>query len=621
MNNLIKFFHAAPNDGKLLDPYMVIPEAAKRGYLPQLECCTQEVLDFVKSEEYNPNSTFYKTFADVTDKSRFELLIDQLIHYAQVYGMGMRGSEAYCPNGDPIEINYQTYTVIRAVTPREFYDLCINCITAGTALADETLNSLVDYAVKCVNQYHFPLDLSAVANRDAQCILANKLGIYPTDGLGIIRVLFYKVFGSPMPIQGHKQLNALYGRKSYYGIRYGRTCVQDNIVLNFTDEQIKELAKVFFRYKKFLLSFKVNKANRALINKIRRLANQYHEPATKGFWENFTNLSREEVAAKLEQELDKLDNNFKITRLIQMIDLRRIQNEEKTSRMYVVRNGKVWRDKDSIAPYAGWWQSVREALITRLVYNLSQAREGASVHAQYVKFPKNLELACPVSEKKFLGNVPFGSVYDMSGSNNYFGVYWRNEWGTHDFDLSFINDKGEKIGWNSDYYNEGKNVVFSGDMVDADPEAAEMFYASGKGQLPNGNLILNRFNGTENSKYKLFFGQDNIANFGKNYMVDPNTIKFAEYGNSTSKEQIVGRIQDNKLLVYVADLSGSQVSAWDNTVNQSFASQAKSFLMLKDVLLRAGYLEYTDEVAKDEKIVPAIDLSDLNKDTILNIFS
>jgi hypothetical protein len=621
MNNLIKFFHAAPTNGKLLDPALVIAEAAKRGYLPQTACCTQEVLNFVKSEEYNPNSTFYKTFADVTNKDRFELLIDQLLHYADVYGLGRRDAEVYCPNGDPINIDYRTYTVIKAVTPREFYDMCINCINAGAALATTTLDSLIAYIVERVQKDNYPIDLSAVANRDAQCMLSVKLGLYPTDGAGIIRVLYYKVFGNPMPIQGHMQLNALYGRKTRWGGRTEATANVANIDLTtMTNEQKVALSEVFYRYKKFLLGLKRVKKNRAVINQLRRMAEKNHKPTTLGFWETITNLSRKEVAERLEKELDKLDNNFKIARLIQMFELRRLQNLNKSRRIFTVRNGKVWLDKNSVAPYAGWWQSVREALVMKLIENIKAKRLETSPYAQYVKFPKNLELACPVSEKKFLGNVPFGSVYNLAGSNNYFGVYWRNEWGTHDFDLSFVSDQGNKLGWNSDYYNEGKNIVFSGDMTNAAPEATEMFYASGDVELPNGNLILNRYSGEPDSQWRLFFGQDKISNFGKNYMVDPNTILFSEMGKSTSKEQIVGRIQDGKLLVCVADLSDQRVSCGYVDRNQSFADQAQSYLMLKDILLRAGYYEYTDEIA-EKGIAPTLDLTDLNKDTLLNLFS
>lgn len=619
MKNLIKAFLAAPTEGVKLDESRVISEGAKRGFLVHPDCCTQDVMDFLESETYNPNSTFYRTWAEITDKTRFELFIDQIAHYVTTYGTNYQ-SEVYCPNGEPININYKSYQVIRAVSPREMFDMCVNCIVAGVALSNETLKSVTDYIIKGIKEHNFPIDLDSITNRDALCIISNAVGIYPQTGTAIVRVLFYQVFGNPMPIQGRMQMNMLFGRKTRYG-KTSPTADVDKVDLRkLTPDQLVALSAVFLRYKKFLLGLKKNKVNAPIVNKLRRLAKTNHKPMVPGFWENITNLDRKYVVEHLETELDKLDNNFKITRLIQMFTLRKLQNQQKLQRVYTVRNGKMWHDRNSVAPYAGWWDSVQQALILRLVENLKAKRIDINPRAVYVKFPKNLMLTCPVSEKKFLGNIPFGSCFDMTGSNNYFGVYWRNEWGAHDLDLSYISDDDYKIGWNSHYYTEGQNIVFSGDMTDADPEATEMFYVAGSTRLPNGNLMLNRYNGAENSKYRLFFGQDKISNFGKNYMVDPNTIQLSEMGVSTARQQLVGRFENNTLLVCVTDVADDQVSISDAEFNRAFRAQAMSYLPLREVLLEAGFQEWTPEIG-EEGIEPTIDLTDLKKDTLINLFS
>lgn len=619
MKNLIKAFLAAPTEGVKLDETRVISEGAKRGFLVHPDCCTQDVMDFLESETYNPNSTFYRTWAEITDKTRFELFIDQIKHYATTYGTNYQ-SEVYCPNGEPININYKSYQVIRAVSPREMFDLCVGLVQAGVALSNETLKSVTDYIIKGIKEHNFPIDLDSITNRDALCIISDAVGIYPQTGAAIVRVLFYQVFGSPMPIQGRMQLNMLFGRKTRCGKTLPTADVSKVDLRKLTPDQLVALSTVFLRYKKFLLGLKKNPVNAPVVNKLRRLAKTNHKPMTPGFWENITNLDRKYVAEHLEAELDKLDNNFKITRLIQMFTLRKLQNQQKLQRVYTVRNGKMWHDRDSVAPYAGWWDSVQQALILRLVENLKAKRADINPKAVYVKFPKNLILTCPVSEKKFLGNIPFGSRFDMTGSNNYFGVYWRNEWGTQDFDLSYISDDECKIGWNSHYLAKEQNIVFSGDMTNADPEATEMFYAAGSTRLPNGNLMLNRYNGAENSKYRLFFGQDKISNFGKNYMVDPNTIQLSEMGVSTAQQQLVGRFENNTLLVCVAGTAGRQVSVSDAEFSRAFRAQAMSYLPLKEVLLEAGFQEWTSEIGEDG-IEPTIDLTDLKKDTLINLFS
>lgn len=618
MKNLIKFFSAAPVTGHKLEPERVIEEGAKRGYLIHPDCCTQEVLDFVRSEEFNPNSTFYRTWRDITDRTQMELFLNACMHYASTYGTDYEG-EVYCPNGEPININYKTYIVIRAVQPEEMYRLCLDCLEAGAALADGTLKSLADYVLKCIKEDGYCIDIDKIANRDAQCYISTVLGILPTDGLGIIRCLFYQVFGNPMPIQGRAELNALLGHKW----QEPTADVSRVDLTTLTEEQLVALSTVFLRYKKFMLGLKKNKKNAPVINKLRRLAVKNHKPMTVGFWENITNLDRQYVAEHLEAEIAKLDNNFKIVRLIQMFDFRKRQNLESLGRTFVVRNGKMWYDKDSLTSYAQWWDHVREALRLKLIQNLKEGRgryNPSNPNEVYIKFPKRLELACPVSEKKFLGNIPFGSKFDLSGSNNYFGVYWKNEWGTRDFDLHFLDDAGNHLGWNAAYTGDRNQMIFSGDMTNADPEATEMFYMAGNRQLPDGNLELCRYNGEAGSKFRLFFGQDELNNFKKNYMVDPNTIMLSEMGESTSRTMLVGRIEDQKLQICVTGRAEGRVSQIDTDFNKAFRARAQSYLGLKEVLLAAGYTEFTKEHGEAGRSVH-IDLSDLNKDTLLKLFS
>lgn len=617
MNNLIKFFNAALTTGKKVAEETIIPFGAQRGFLVHPDCCTEEVYEFLKTQEFNPNSTFYRLWSDVTEKSRFELLLDQARHYASTYGTNYEGG-VYCPNGEPIQVNYKTYLVIRPVTEKEMFDLCTSCVTAGAALAKDTLKSITDFIIKQVRTNHYPLDLDAIANRDALCVISDACGIFPVRGENIIRILYYKVFGNPMPIQGHMQLNRLLGFKNSRTKVAPIADVSKIDLTKLTDEQMVELSRVFLRYKKFMLGLKKNRKNAPAINKLRRMAEKNHKPMVKGFWENLTNLPWAEVEKRLPAEIEKLDNNFKITRLIQMFTQRKLQNAAKSTRMFVIRNGKVWTDKNTIVPYVGNWDKVCGALMNRLVQNMKAKRESMGPLVT-VKFPERLALACPVSEKKYLGNVPFGSAYDLSGANDYFGVYWRGEWGTEDFDLHFLNDNGQHIGWNAGYYNEKQTIVFSGDMTSARPEATEMFYAKGAIKLPDGNLHLCRYNGMENSKFRLFLGQDNISNLTKNYMVDPNSIKFAEMGVSSSREQFVGRFQDQKLYVGVMDLTDRRVSGTDAERNTAFKIMCMSYLPLKEILLAAGYVEYTDKLAEDG-IEPTIDLTNLQKNTLLDLF-
>ena len=69
-----------------VSPITVNELAISKGYVVDPECCNQRVIDFLSSIPNNYNTTFYASVADVIEKNRFELLVDQVLHYASTYG-------------------------------------------------------------------------------------------------------------------------------------------------------------------------------------------------------------------------------------------------------------------------------------------------------------------------------------------------------------------------------------------------------------------------------------------------------------------------------------------------------------------------------------------------------
>lgn len=608
---LIKLFDMALSVEDKVDAMKIVPAAGKVGYLVHPDCYTKSVLEYVRSLEMNPNSTFYKDWNDIADRTRLELLIDQVRHYASTYGTNFSG-EVYNPNKYPVELNYKLYKVIVPCTYEELYDKCICLLNSGCALSQDTLEAVVDYVVDCVKNKNFKLNLDDVANRDAMCILSDKLGILPTTGQNIVRALFYKVFGTPSMIMSKENINILY-RCHVIQSR----CIQ----LNLTDEQMIALSEVFLRYKKFLLAFKDYGPNRPVINKLRQLAKKYHKPMNVGFWERLTQedyIHPEEIY----REVDKLDNNFKIVRLIQMLQYRKIQNQTGTKRIFIIRNGKSWVDHKTIyAPYNGEWDMVIASLIGKLIQNMQAKFK--SIHnglPVYVKFPTQLKLTCPVSEKKFFGNIPFGSSIQLANKDNYFGIYWRNEWGTRDYDLSYIDECGAKYGWNANYKSNRQNILYSGDMTSADPQATEIMLARGTTPIANGLIKVNRYSGDPGSKLRLFIGQDECKDFGLNYMVDPNSIMIQEDTTAEQSEMVLGCIYNMQFYFNMFMSGNNRVSIDDPAVLGSIIDMAKSYLPLRPILLKAGFTEYTKEHA-ERGIEVDIDLTDLKKDTLIELFS
>jgi hypothetical protein len=359
-------------------------------------------------------------------------------------------------------------------------------------------------------------------------------------------------------------------------------------------------------------------ANHAVVNKIRKLAKVNHRPLTTGFWESVVNhpVSLEMLKTVLETTPP---SNFKLITVIQSIrENRLLFGAQSRYKMYIVRNGKVWVDQLGVpnvidAKY-DWWDILEEVLYKTLVERMKEK-------ACTVKFPTDLNLTCPTSEKNFVGNIPFGSNYNMT-EHNMVSVYWKNAWGTNDFDLSFTDYSGMKIGWNSDFYNSKRDVIYSGDMTNADPEAAEVIYF--KKGCPNGMIKINRYWGEPNSRFIFSVAQNEVSTLPHNYMVDPNTIKFqTEVISGAKMEQMLGFVNNNRLYICTFDtnnarVSGASTMANDEDIAEILNRKCRSFVDLKKLLLDAGFKE-RKRGTKENPI--ELDLTDLKKDTLIDLFA
>lgn len=594
---LIGFFGVAPQLGRKISIVDLNYKAAQVGYIVHPHCCNEVVEAFIEQQNVNFNSTFYKNFSEVMSKSRIELLIEQLVHYATTYGTDFQ-TDPYIPNDNPEKQRYNSYSVIRPIMLDELYEKCRDMIYNSVALNSETVMALCDFIWYYVSNNATEFDINKVQNREAVTMLCDKLGLLPSNPELMLRCLIYRATGEMLIIKNKFLIEK---------IKYSD--VADIIWHRLNEEQLNALASVFYRYKELFLAFRypLKGAYRTVVNKIRRKAIRYHQPHITGFWEEV--LRVDHSTEELKRAAFSL-NNFKIVSLLQAIKEREaIIADGGGAAMYIVRNGKVYV-KD--ANYKN-----DDLIRTKRVYDILYAQliDNLAKKACVVNFPKNLSLTCPVSEKKFIGNIPFGSSYKMS-NHNFIGIYWRNEWGTHDFDLSLCDYQGYKIGWNSDYVNGDASVVYSGDMTDADPEATEILYC--KYQCPDGVIYVNRYNGKPFSKFRMFFGRQEIAHLTRNYMVDPNCIELDEMIPSKEKsETMVGYIRDSK--VYFVDLSmgAAAVSTPNDEVQKIMKRRVETYIDLRTTLLLAGFREFNPE----EHDAPDLDLDKLQKDTLIKLFS
>ena len=598
----------------------MMKDGIERGYLIHPACDASLISYFLANMDMQYNSTFYKTWNDVTNKSRFELFVDQVLHYMSTYGTDF-SQEAYLPNVNPEEPAFNTYKAISPITLYDLYIKCLGMLQAGIALKSDTVVVLTDYIITYVKCQGMPVDVDSIKNREALVILCDALGVLPKDGVKLFSHIMYKTTGQTMIIKNRDTRNRIQMKMSYAGDEIKK------MWKSLDENQMISLAGVYNRYKELFLSFKNHRdpMMNKIINKIGHLSKKHHKPMTRGFWE--TLLTKETYNPVEVAEKAKTATNFKLIQVMQSIRERLLLAAGMGDNLYIVRNGKIFikeNNYNAIDSKYFNWEEIYQILKDQLIENLSKK-------ACTVRFSDKFNLACPTSEKNFIGDVPMGS-YATLENEGVFGIYWRNEWGTRDFDLSYHDIAGNRIGWNSAYYSDNQDIVYSGDITNAPDGANELMQF--KNGCPDGVIFVNRYNGDPNSKFKLFFGKDDAKYqvdkydlSGSYYMVDPNKVILETMATqSDASEMMVGVILDNKVHFVTLSCGYTQVSQAtrrltnDRKVDtegltQMLKRKAMAMIDLKEILLAAGFTE----PKKDE--TPEIDFGTLDRSTLIELFS
>lgn len=579
--------------------------AIKAGYIVHPNACSQATLIWAKQLVMNPNSTFYKSWADIEKRDECELALNQLLHYLTTYGVRVITGEdsiegnGFTLNDEPLVLDYKNYKVITATQPKEIFADLYSMLKSGIALNSD----IVSQAVKFIKHYDFlsSVKLDDVQNKEAQALLSLAKGQLPDDEFGILRVLVYIMTGSTMLIKSNEFIQQ---------IKMGATTPDAILLLNsLTEDQMKSLAHIFLRYKPIFLAMK--SANSATVNRIRRLAVKHHKPLVKGFWETILSENSEDTLTIARRNASDI-SNFKKIQLMEGI-LYRKQNPE--NQFYHIRNGKTFIRSD-YSPKSNdkFLTRLYEILMDSLIDSLKKKHVKEDGTLKTIKLPKELSIVCPTSEKNFVGNIPSGSFIKTDNENIILGIYWRNEWGTNDFDLHYSGLDGTYYGWCSQF-KKGKDVLFSGDMTNADPEASECFYL--KQGLFEGSLAVHRFYGTtEKSKFRFYIAKEERDSLEHNYMVDPSKITFdCMIDTEDDGEHQIGFVFDEKVYISNESLSCGQVpnECITELYKETFLKKLKAHITIKDLLTVAGF-ELVEENAD-------IDLSQLNKADLINFFS
>ena len=550
-----------------------------------------DVVSFFKNKKVSGqdlNKTFHKSWYKVQESTREELLVHQVLHYLTTYG-DLSGTDfVYIPNEelDVPELDELSYKVIHTLTEKELTQKCLSLLSSGIALKEETLKKVFTLLESL--DYTFSGD-EEINNKEAVILIADRYSVFPKDPVDALRYCVYKSTDSTLLIKNKMTIDLI--KESRFN---------PNKVFNFVG--LKNMATIFNRFKPLFLAYK--KHCPKVINKISKLSKEYHKPLP-------VNALSEATQRKLTND-DKhwLDNatEFSLFKALNACWLR-LQGQDTFT--YAIRNGRSYTKENTCSLN-------KDELQANYEFIFSVLKEKAVTENKVIYEPENINYALPTSEKLFVGNVPFGTkvISDKLSA----GIYWENEWGANDLDLSTINLDG-KIGWNSDYYNKGQTLTYSGDMTYADNGAVEYFYV--KGNVQPTLLFNNIYSGRVNCEFNLVVGLGDKPD--RKFMMNPNKVLASEGSEMKKRAALLGFFLPEKdgnvsYTFFNVATTNAQVSGRTEVSDlflESLKQQFTNQLMLKPLFEKLGFKFTNDK--KEANIDLSIDKLDRN--TFIDLFS
>lgn len=473
---------------------------------PSAAHAKEKILDFYTREKLNGNDlnkTFHKSWKKIKESSRFELLVEQIMHYLSTYGSNFQ-SEVYIPN-EVLEIPEVKlkYVVIRGLSKEELIEKSLNMLRSGIALKEETINDLIEVLVDTCD-YTFT-GKEGIRNKEAIIKIAESYGVYPDNPEEFLRYIVYRSTDQTLLIKSPALIAQI--KESSF-----------NPTMAFKSFGLERLAEIFNRFKPIFLAYK-DRAGKT-VNKISKLSKKYHRPMP----ENPLNKVTSEYLTSKEMHWLENATPFALFKALAAINHRL---QEPSAYVYRIRNGKSWL-KDGEKSYEEELLRHNHGVIVEYLidrYNL----EGKKIF-----LPENITYALPTSEKMFVGNIPTGTKF--LGNKLAVGIYWENDWGARDLDLSGINIGG-KVGWNSSFKQGNGSLMFSGDITNAPTGAVEYMYANRGLSVPT--IVMNNvFSGSDTAGYKVIAGLGD--NIDRDYMMNPNNLIAEAKTECVEKQMVLG---------------------------------------------------------------------------------
>lgn len=447
-------------------------------------------------QQYLPDNSalsksFYQSWDQVAKTSDSQAFVDKLLHYHSTYGTDFTGT-AYMPAREVFETEADDKVyVIAAKSIDEIAEMVMRLLSTNIALKDEEVNILCDIVSLGMRSVVLAR-IEDVKNRQAKTIISKQFNYVPRKYDEFFRLLMYTMTGDSQPIKNESFLNKL------------KASDINNIGNMLRQFGLKEIAQHFNRHKPYYLAMK--HLAKAEINKISKLSKKHHVPMKLHFLQTagMRYISQADISTLTD------DHIFPVLRVVKWLS-----RDQTTNNLYRIRNGKAWYCKKDT-------KTNRMIKFNNMLYLLQWLKGRINLSGKKFYIPDGVAYGIVTSGKQFIGGIPYDTDIKIPDEKlPVLGVYWRNDGGARDIDVSAITQKGAVLSWYSSTL--GLNGTFySGDVTDA-PNGAIEFIRFCKGF--KGYLVSNIFRYTNEKKdvtANLVIGfVDNSGQMDKRYMLNP----------------------------------------------------------------------------------------------------
>lgn len=217
----------------------------------------------------------------------------------------------------------------------------------------------------------------------------------------------------------------------------------------------------------------------------------------------------------------------------------------------------------------------------------------------------------------YVGNIPTGSKF--YGQSLAVGVYWENEWGAHDLDLSGLNIGG-KVGWNAQYQQGHGSLIYSGDMTNAPNGAVEYLYA--QNGLAEPTLVKNNvYSGDATCEYKIIVGKGDQVDY--NYMMNPENLFMETRCQSVQRQTILGMLvpEADQQCFIILNMGAGESRVSGNSEVSINATKALYQQWSNPLSFREMVVELGGELVKDKTEADFdFSLDQLQEDSFMKVF-